>query len=78
MDICTTSTSQPCEIPRSDVTVLEGHTSEVKYFINASCYNLSSVKLSVNEPGYHPHRSVLVHGVLQDLFLRQGRYLLHE
>ncbi|XP_027361139.1 WD40 repeat-containing protein HOS15-like isoform X1 [Abrus precatorius] len=29
MDICTTSTSQPCEIPGSDVTVLEGHTSEV-------------------------------------------------
>ncbi|XP_004511879.1 WD40 repeat-containing protein HOS15-like [Cicer arietinum] len=29
MDICTTSTSQPCEIPRSDVTILEGHTSEV-------------------------------------------------
>ncbi|TKY70620.1 F-box/WD repeat-containing protein TBL1XR1 [Spatholobus suberectus] len=29
MDISTASTSQPCEIPRSDVTVLEGHTSEV-------------------------------------------------
>ncbi|XP_061339985.1 WD40 repeat-containing protein HOS15-like isoform X2 [Gastrolobium bilobum] len=29
MDICTTSTSQPCEIPSSDVTILEGHTSEV-------------------------------------------------
>lgn len=34
MDICTTSTSQPCEIPGSDVTILEGHTSEVKRFIN--------------------------------------------
>ncbi|KAE9597651.1 hypothetical protein Lal_00041596 [Lupinus albus] len=29
MDISTASTSQPCEIPSSDVTVLEGHTSEV-------------------------------------------------
>ncbi|RDX90712.1 WD40 repeat-containing protein HOS15, partial [Mucuna pruriens] len=29
MDISTTSTSQLCEIPSSDVTVLEGHTSEV-------------------------------------------------
>ncbi|CAI8588932.1 unnamed protein product [Vicia faba] len=29
MDICTTSTSQPCEIPSSDVITLEGHTSEV-------------------------------------------------
>lgn len=29
MEICTTSVSLPCEIPTSDVTVLEGHTSEV-------------------------------------------------
>ncbi|XP_057972689.1 WD40 repeat-containing protein HOS15 isoform X2 [Malania oleifera] len=29
MDIATTSTSQACEIPSSDVTILEGHTSEV-------------------------------------------------
>ncbi|XP_058778025.1 WD40 repeat-containing protein HOS15-like [Vicia villosa] len=29
MDICTTSTFQPCEIPSSDVITLEGHTSEV-------------------------------------------------
>ncbi|WVZ09269.1 hypothetical protein V8G54_013799 [Vigna mungo] len=29
MDISTVSTSQPCEIRRSDVIVLEGHTSEV-------------------------------------------------
>ncbi|KAJ1403201.1 WD40/YVTN repeat-like-containing domain superfamily [Sesbania bispinosa] len=29
MDISTTSTHQPCEIPSSDVTILEGHTSEV-------------------------------------------------
>ncbi|GAU12534.1 hypothetical protein TSUD_182480 [Trifolium subterraneum] len=29
MDICTTSTSQPRQIPSSDVTILEGHTSEV-------------------------------------------------
>ncbi|MCH93578.1 F-box-like/WD repeat-containing protein TBL1XR1-like, partial [Trifolium medium] len=29
MDICTTSTSQPIEFPKSDVTILEGHTSEV-------------------------------------------------
>ncbi|KAI4315018.1 hypothetical protein L6164_027869 [Bauhinia variegata] len=29
MDISTTSTSQPCEIPSSDVTILDGHTSEV-------------------------------------------------
>ncbi|BAU00256.1 WD40 repeat-containing protein [Vigna angularis] len=29
MDICTVSTSQPCEIRSSDVIVLEGHTSEV-------------------------------------------------
>ncbi|KAF7809879.1 WD40 repeat-containing protein HOS15-like [Senna tora] len=29
MDISTTSTSQLCEIPSSDVTILEGHTSEV-------------------------------------------------
>ncbi|XP_061341149.1 WD40 repeat-containing protein HOS15-like isoform X2 [Gastrolobium bilobum] len=29
MDISTTPTSMPCEIPGSDVTVLEGHTSEV-------------------------------------------------
>jgi len=34
MDISTSSTPQPCEILRSDVMVLEGHTSEVKYFIN--------------------------------------------
>ena len=35
MDISTTSTSQTREIPSSDVTILEGHTSEVKYIINA-------------------------------------------
>lgn len=29
MDICTTSTSQPRQIPSSDVIILEGHTSEV-------------------------------------------------
>lgn len=29
MDISTTSTSQACEIHSSDVTILEGHTSEV-------------------------------------------------
>ncbi|XP_031251478.1 WD40 repeat-containing protein HOS15 isoform X2 [Pistacia vera] len=29
MDIATTSASQSCEIPSSDVTILEGHTSEV-------------------------------------------------
>lgn len=29
MDISTTLTSQACEIPSSDVTILEGHTSEV-------------------------------------------------
>ncbi len=29
MDISTTSTSQACEIPSSDVIILEGHTSEV-------------------------------------------------
>ncbi|XP_057469955.1 WD40 repeat-containing protein HOS15-like [Actinidia eriantha] len=29
MDICTSSTSLPCEIPSCNVTVLEGHTSEV-------------------------------------------------
>ncbi|GMP80929.1 hypothetical protein CsSME_00035840 [Camellia sinensis var. sinensis] len=29
MDICTSSTSLPSEIPSCDVTVLEGHTSEV-------------------------------------------------
>ncbi|AES94614.2 WD40 repeat-containing protein HOS15 [Medicago truncatula] len=29
MDICTTSTSQPCEFLMSDVTILEGHKSEV-------------------------------------------------
>lgn len=29
MDVATTSTSQSCEIPSSDVTILEGHTSEV-------------------------------------------------
>ncbi|XP_030455779.1 WD40 repeat-containing protein HOS15-like [Syzygium oleosum] len=29
MEISTTSTSQPCEIPGTDVTILEGHTSEV-------------------------------------------------
>lgn len=29
MDVATTSTSQACEIPISDVTILEGHTSEV-------------------------------------------------
>jgi transducin (beta)-like 1 len=29
MEICTTSTSQPRQIPSSDVTILEGHTSEV-------------------------------------------------
>lgn len=30
MEICTSSVSLPCEIPSSDVTVLEGHTSEVQ------------------------------------------------
>jgi len=34
MDISTVSRLQPCEIHSSDVMVLEGHTSEVKYFIN--------------------------------------------
>lgn len=29
MDIATTSASQSFEIPNSDVTILEGHTSEV-------------------------------------------------
>ncbi|XP_016507207.1 WD40 repeat-containing protein HOS15 isoform X1 [Nicotiana tabacum] len=29
MEVCTSSTSLPCEIPSSDVMVLEGHTSEV-------------------------------------------------
>ncbi|KAJ4962880.1 hypothetical protein NE237_022819 [Protea cynaroides] len=29
MDICTSPPSVPCEIPASDVTILEGHTSEV-------------------------------------------------
>jgi len=29
MDISITSTSQTCEIPSSDVMILEGHTSEV-------------------------------------------------
>ncbi|KAI8550011.1 hypothetical protein RHMOL_Rhmol06G0070800 [Rhododendron molle] len=29
MEICTSSTSLPCEIPNSDVTVLRGHNSEV-------------------------------------------------
>lgn len=29
MDICTASKSQTCEIPSSDVMILEGHTSEV-------------------------------------------------
>ena len=29
MDITPASTSQACEIPSSDVTILEGHTSEV-------------------------------------------------
>lgn len=29
MDVVTTSTPQACEIPSSDVTILEGHTSEV-------------------------------------------------
>lgn len=29
MDISMTLTSQSCQIPSSDVTILEGHTSEV-------------------------------------------------
>ena len=86
MDISTTSTSQPGEIPSSDVTILEGHTSEVKYIINASfvvnlnflLYTVSSVKLLVNSPVYHPYRCVLVHGVLQDLYLHQGGYLHND
>jgi transducin (beta)-like 1 len=32
MDISITSTSQTCEIPSSDVMILEGHTSEVWAF----------------------------------------------
>ena len=32
MDISTASTSQTCEIPSSDVMILEGHTSEVGTF----------------------------------------------
>jgi hypothetical protein len=35
MEICTTSTSQPRQIPSSDVTILEGHTSEVRCIIDA-------------------------------------------
>lgn len=29
MDISTNSSSQACEIPSSEVTILEGHSSEV-------------------------------------------------
>ncbi|KAJ7952800.1 F-box-like/WD repeat-containing protein [Quillaja saponaria] len=29
MDVSTTGTSQPCKFPKSDVTILEGHSSEV-------------------------------------------------
>jgi len=36
MDICTTSTSQPRQIPSSDVIILEGHTSEVRCIFDAS------------------------------------------
>lgn len=86
MDISTTSTSQSCEISSSDVTILEGHTSEVKYFtmlllfVNLDFLSLtvSSVKLYANRPVYHPLRFVLVHGVLKGLFLHQGTCLLHE
>lgn len=84
MDICTASTSQPRQIPNSDVTILEGHTSEVMCIIDAP-YSvhlnfLSSIvyaaKLSDSCPVHHPFRCVLVHGVLQDLFLHQGGYFL--
>jgi hypothetical protein len=39
---------------------------------------VSSVNAFVNELIYHPLRYVLVHGVLQDPFLHQGGYLLHN
>lgn len=29
MDICSSLPSLPCEFPASDITVLQGHTSEV-------------------------------------------------
>lgn len=32
MEISTSSSSLPCEIPSSDVTILEGHTSEVNLY----------------------------------------------
>lgn len=77
MDTSTTPTYEPYEIPRSDVTVFEGHTSEVKYFINVfficklftlAFIYFSSVKLFINGPFHCTIRCVLVHGVLQDLF----------
>ncbi len=39
MDISTISTSLPCDIPSSDVKILEGHTSEV-WAYPASCISL--------------------------------------
>ena len=38
MDISTTSTSQSCEISSSDVTILQGHTSEVGIFCQSSLF----------------------------------------
>ncbi|KAF5942929.1 hypothetical protein HYC85_020571 [Camellia sinensis] len=37
MDICTSSTSLPSEIPSCDVTVLEGHTSEAHLHTCSNC-----------------------------------------
>jgi hypothetical protein len=79
MDISTASTSQTCEIPSSDVMILEGHTSEVGTFaiLFAFYINILFFVFSICHPcaSFHllPFRFVPVHGVQQDHFLHQGQ-----
>ena len=75
MEISTTSTSQIVELTSCDVTILEGHTSEVCYFLNFSCLQFYYLVLYFSHisPGdFLLCRSVLVHGARQVHSLHQG------
>lgn len=78
MDITPISTSLPCEIPSRDLTVLEGHTSEVwiypciVHFLRI--FNSSSM---IEVTCYFiPGRFLPVHGVHQVPFLHLGEYIV--
>ena len=78
MDICTSSTSLPCEIPSCNVTVLEGHTSEVWMciYIMRLCFLYLSEFLLAYICFSIPNRFLHVHGVQQVCFLPQGEYIV--